>query len=59
MRARPRFNKWALDFSIIVTHDALPKAVLKELLDHAGRYMGIGDYRPKFGTFIVTKFEEE
>lgn len=31
---------------------------VKEILDHAGRRVGIGDWRPKFGRFFVSKFEK-
>ena len=58
MRERPRFDEWALDFEIVVTEDQLPGPVLKEILDHAGRHIGIGDYRPKFGLFYVTEWKE-
>ena len=54
MRERPRFDKWALEFQVIITEDQLSGAMLKEILDYAGRYMGIGDYRPKYGRFQVT-----
>jgi len=51
-----------LDFTISLQDEQLQVNVVKELLDHAGLYVGIGDYRPqrggKFGKFMVTKFEE-
>ena len=58
MRYRPRFDDWALDFKLIVNDDQIPVEVLKGILDHAGNHEGIGDYRPKYGRFMVTKFEE-
>ena len=57
MRARPRFDKWELDFTITVTDDRISSNILKEILDYAGLYVGIGDFRPRFGRFMVTKFE--
>jgi hypothetical protein len=57
MRYRPKLNKWALDFTITVLDEQLPVEVVREILDHAGRFVGIGDYRPKFGRFQVTKWE--
>jgi hypothetical protein len=42
--------------------DQLPIEVIKQALDYAGTFVGIGDYRPgkggKFGKFIVTEFNE-
>lgn len=61
VRQRPVLNSWALSFRVEYDEDEIPKAVLKELLDYAGRRVGIGDFRPErggsFGRFIVTKFE--
>jgi hypothetical protein len=58
---RPRFNDWELDFNI-ESDDEIPSVVLKEALDRAGKYVGIGDWRPAkkgfHGKFMVTKFEE-
>jgi len=59
---RPCFKEWVLKFDIIVDTDEIPTERIKEILDWAGLYVGIGDYRPakkgKFGKFIVTSFEE-
>lgn len=57
MRSRPRFDEWDLDFKIMITDDRLEPMVLKEILEGAGYYVGVGDYRPKFGLFEVTKFD--
>ena len=58
IRERPRFDEWELDFAIEVTDTQLPIASLKRILEHAGNYKGIGDYRPRYGRFMVTKFKE-
>ena len=58
IRKRPRLEDWSLDFKIILLNDDLPVEVLKSALDDSGREGGIGDYRPRFGRFIVTKFKE-
>lgn len=58
MRYRPRFDEWELDFKLIVNDDQIPTEVIKEILNHAGNHEGIGDYRPKYGRFTVTRFEE-
>ena len=60
MRSRPIFREWSLDFDIVITSpDLIQPAILKEILENAGKVKGIGDYRPKYGLFKVTKFEEE
>lgn len=62
VRYRPRLDEWELDFTLRLHDDQLPVAVMKEILDYAGLYVGIGDFRPakkgKYGKFMVTKFEE-
>jgi len=59
---RPRFPKWELDFTIEILEEGIPVEVVKEVIDYAGRFVGVGDWRPdkkgKFGKFIVTKFQE-
>jgi len=61
MRYRPMFKKWVLEFDI-EAEEEIPSDVLKEALEIAGRYVGIGDWRPekkgKFGKFQVTNFKE-
>jgi hypothetical protein len=58
LRARPRFDEWALEFQIL-NHDPtiIHADILKKILIDAGRYYGLGDYRPEYGTFKVEKFE--
>jgi len=60
-RYRPMFKKWKLNFHILF-EDEIPADVLKEALEIAGRYSGLGDWRPekkgKFGKFQVTSWKE-
>lgn len=59
MRERLALRKgWKLNFELLVLDDQFPKEVVKAILDNAGERVGIGDYRPRFGRFIVTKFNE-
>ena len=61
MRYRPMFKDWKLHFEIEF-EDEIAANVIKEGLEIAGRYVGIGDWRPamkgKFGKFQVTLFQE-
>jgi hypothetical protein len=57
LRARPKFNEWALEFRILNLDPGLLKAdILKQILVDAGRFYGLGDFRPEFGRFKVEKF---
>lgn len=59
---RPMLRDWKLSFNIEYDEEEVPLQVLKDILDNAGKRVGIGDWRPqkkgKFGKFIVTKFNE-
>jgi hypothetical protein len=57
LRSRPKFEKWGLEFIIEYDDELIGKDRMKEILDYAGLRIGLGDYRPLFGRFIVTKFE--
>ncbi|MBI2644709.1 hypothetical protein HYW94_00845 [Candidatus Uhrbacteria bacterium] len=58
LRARPRLEEWCTEFTLSVLDERiLPVEVLQSILVRAGQHNGIGDYRPRFGKFIVTKFD--
>lgn len=58
VRVRPTFGiGWKLEFEISVLDDQIPSNVVNEVLTLAGRTVGVGDFRPRFGRFMVTKFE--
>ena len=61
MVTRPRMNKWAFEFRLEFNEDDLPVEVIKNVLDYAGEYVGVGDWRPakkgQFGKFIITEFK--
>ena len=58
MRHRPRFDEWELEFQIIDNDSQIPVDVIRAILEHSGNHEGIGDYRPKYGRFAITKFDE-
>ena len=53
MRCRPKFTGWAAEFTVDYDAGILDKSVLVQSLQAAGRYRGIGDFRPHFGRFDV------
>ena len=58
-RVRPAFLAgWraTFDFSVILPQYILP-VDLRAILSDAGRFVGLGDFRPTYGRFDVTKFE--
>ena len=62
MRSRPCFKEWALQFALDIDEEELDSDVLKEILEHAGKRVGIGDFRPEkggsFGRFHVTEWKK-
>jgi hypothetical protein len=59
---RPKFPVWAFDVTVEVDEGQVNIAKVRELFEAAGRFSGIGDFRPArrgpFGRFKVTKFVE-
>lgn len=58
MRARPQFLKWAAEFDVSVMDDLLDPADVVRIVEHAGRVIGIGTYRPRFGRFEIASVKE-
>lgn len=58
-RTRPAFQAgWKATFQIMIQiPDYLSEQSLNSLLVDAGRLIGLGDFRPTYGRFNVTKFE--
>lgn len=53
IRCRPRFPEWEIAFSLEYDESVLnPKTVLDAAID-AGVYVGLGDWRGKYGRFTV------
>jgi hypothetical protein len=55
---RPLFDAgWKGKFSLTLFDDEIVElARVKEILDYAGYRIGIGDWRPKFGRFIISRW---
>jgi hypothetical protein len=46
VRVRPRFDRWAISGELVVTDEQITTDVLSDILESAGRYKGLGDWRP-------------
>jgi len=61
MRYRPKIIDWGLRFYVIFEEEIQP-SVVKEAFEIAGKYSGLGDWRPekkgRFGKFQVVLFKE-
>jgi hypothetical protein len=52
-RTRPRFKTWEAEFEVRVNADLVNPKKVKDFIVTAGEQIGIGDWRPKFGRFLV------
>jgi hypothetical protein len=50
-RTRPMFRKWEVSADGLVDTEQLNEAELEQIVDIAGRLIGLGDWRPRFGRF--------
>jgi hypothetical protein len=61
VRVRPMFGPWRCIVDMEVTIDILDNAVMQTIWDYAGRYKGLGNWRPSlsragtYGTFHVVE----
>jgi hypothetical protein len=53
IRTRPKFNVWSLSFVVDFLPSVLNRDQVRDALVVAGRIVGLGDYRPKFGRFEI------
>lgn len=53
MRCRPIFLGWSAQFDIAFMDDVIDRSDLVRVVEEAGRRIGIGTYRPRFGRFSV------
>jgi hypothetical protein len=60
---RPCFHDWALSFTAILDTNEMSARLFREIVDAAGRKIGLGDFRPDckgpFGKFVVTSWESD
>lgn len=63
LRHRACFTDWRLSFTLSLDTEILGPAILREVIDAAGKRVGLGDFRPAckgpFGRFVVTHWEQE
>jgi hypothetical protein len=59
---RPSFNDWKIVFAMRIDTQLISTKLVREIVDAAGRRIGLGDFRPDrkgpFGKFVVTNWKE-
>ncbi len=57
---RPMFHDWGLKFTVDLDSEMLASKLFREIIDAAGKRIGLGDFRPAtkgpFGKFVVTNW---
>ena len=60
---RPIFHEWSIAFEVALDTDILNPKLFREIVDAAGKRIGLGDFRPDtkgpFGKFVVTAWKEQ
>ncbi len=54
MRTRPRFDQWSAEATVLYNDEVVSERDLERWIADAGRLVGLGDYRPRFGRFTAT-----
>ena len=57
---RPKWSNWEAEFTLNVMNDTITHETVRQIIEHAGDYVGIGSFRPTnngmFGRFEVKEF---
>ncbi len=57
VRTRPIFHEWIVNFTVFLDTNKMEPEEIREIVENAGKYVGLGDYRPRFGRFELTHFK--
>lgn len=53
-RTRPRFDRWEITFTLRYDEEKIDLETIVQAMEYAGPYVGLCDYRPRYGTFSAT-----
>lgn len=53
IRTRPIFRGWSCSFNLEFDPTLVSRSEIETALQRAGKAVGIGDYRPRFGRFVI------
>ncbi len=59
---RPKWTKWDISFTLSINNHSITEETIKDIINHAGDYCGIGSYRPTnngmFGRFELKEIKK-
>ena len=59
MTIRPKIEKgWKVRFMLFDLNEMFSQEELERLFDYCGKFIGVGDWRPKFGRYAITKIKK-
>lgn len=53
MRTRPIFRNWRTSATLLIDTSLIDPSDLQDIANTAGQLVGLGDWRPRFGTYTV------
>lgn len=53
IRTRPIFNTWECEFNLFLDESKMNEEQIINIVENAGKYVGLGDYRPRYGRFEI------
>jgi hypothetical protein len=53
VRTRPMFTQWGCTFNVQFNPELVNRKDLIKFIEKAGAEVGVGDYRPRYGRFVV------
>ena len=56
IRTRPIFRDWALKFEVWFNAEIIDVSTVRQIFDICGEQIGLSDFRPKYGRFVVESF---
>jgi hypothetical protein len=61
LRYRPIFENWSIEATLQVDTRLVDATLLRRIVDDAGDYVGVGDFRPAkngpYGRFVVDNWQ--
>ncbi len=58
MRHRPRLDQWRISFPLEYDDTLFSAKQVRQIVDDTGTRVGLLDHRPKYGKFVVIRWEE-
>jgi len=58
IKHRARLENWELKFTLLCVDERVTDEDMRAIFAYAGQFIGVGDYRPRYGRFEVISMEK-